>query len=516
MLLINQIKLNLNESEKLLETKICKKLHLKNDELLSYKIYRKSLDARKELAYVYTLIIEVKNEDKCLRHKDVSTYTPFNHDIEMVKTDVRPIIVGYGPAGIFATQYFLDAGIKPIIFERGSRIAKRRIDVEDFFNEGILDPESNVQFGEGGAGTFSDAKLTTRVKDITIEYITAKFIKFGAKEEIAYDAHPHIGTDCIQEIITKMTDDAISRGAEFHFDEKITDFIIENDEFKAVISDKGTYYSDYLVLACGHSAYDIMLSLNKRGVYLEAKDFSIGFRVEHPQSFIDHNQYKCNNPKLPAAEYFLRAKTSVDKGVYSFCMCPGGFVVPSSSELETIVTNGMSYSKRDNNLANSALLVQVSKEDFGDNLFAGFDYIHEIEARAYKLSGSYQALSQNISDYMYNDLKPLKFKSSYPLGTSLYNLNDFFDSKLNIAFKEALLHFDHVIPGFIEEGIMVGPETRSSCPVRIKRNLNLVSISTNGLYPCGEGAGYAGGIISSSIDGVKVARTIANILKEAK
>ena len=508
MLLINQIKLAINEPEELLKSKICKKLHIKNDELLNYKIYRKSLDARKELVYVYTLIIELKNEEKYLKHKDISTYTPFDKEIKKIQSDVRPIIIGYGPAGIFATQYFLDAGLKPIIIERGSRISKRKEDVDAFFKDGILDPESNVQFGEGGAGTFSDAKLTTRVKDPTIEYITAKFIEYGAKEEIAYDAHPHIGTDCIQKIITKMTNEAIKQGASFHFDEKVTDFIIEDRKMRAVITNKATYYSDYIVLACGHSAYDLMLKLHEHAVYLESKDFSIGFRVEHPQSFINHNQYKTDDTNLPAAEYFLRAKTSVNKGVYSFCMCPGGFVVPSSCDLETIVTNGMSYSKRDNILANSALLVQVNKEDFGEGLFDGFNYIHEIEKRAYTISGSYQALSQNIKDYMNDELHPLVLKSSYPLGTKLYNLNDFFDPKLNIAFKEALLYFDKVIPGFIEKGIMVGPETKSSCPVRIKRNLELLSVNTEGLYPSGEGAGYAGGIISSSIDGVRVAKKI--------
>ena len=247
---------------------------------------------------------------------------------------------------------------------------------------------------------------------------------------------------------------------------------------------------------------------------MEPKDFSIGFRVEHPQNLINLNQY--NDLRyldiLGPAEYFLRAKTSLDKGVYSFCMCPGGFVVPSSSDLNTIVTNGMSYSKRDNHLANSAILVQVSSEDFGDKLFDGFEYIHKLEKKAYDISGSYKALSSNIKDYINNTVNPLIFESSYSLGTVLYNFNNFFDEKLNKAFIEAFEYFDKRIPGFIDSGIMVGPETRSSCPVRIKRNELLESVSTNGLYPMGEGAGYAGGIMSSALDGIRVALKIIDIL----
>ncbi|MDY3091756.1 MAG: hypothetical protein SOW61_02915 [Erysipelotrichaceae bacterium] len=514
MLLINQIKLHLDEDESSLKKHLLKKLRISESELITYRIYSRSIDARKEPLLVYTLLVSLKNEKRYIGQKDVKEYVSYDREFKKINTDKRPVIIGYGPSGIFSALFLLEHGIKPIVFERGNRISIRKEEVYNFFNDGILNPESNVQFGEGGAGTFSDAKLTTRIKDPYIEYITDKFIEYGAKENIRYDAHPHIGTDEIQKIITSMTDDMASKGVDFHFGEAVKEFIIENNRIKGVITDKDTYYSDYVLLGIGHSSYDTIRQLYKCGVYMEPKDFSIGFRVEHPQNLINLNQY--NDLRyldiLGPAEYFLRAKTSLDKGVYSFCMCPGGFVVPSSSDLNTIVTNGMSYSKRDNHLANSAILVQVSSEDFGDKLFDGFEYIHKLEKKAYDISGSYKALSSNIKDYINNTVNPLIFESSYSLGTVLYNFNNFFDEKLNKAFIEAFEYFDKRIPGFIDSGIMVGPETRSSCPVRIKRNELLESVSTNGLYPMGEGAGYAGGIMSSALDGIRVALKIIDIL----
>lgn len=514
MLIVNQIKLHLDEDEKNLKERLIKKLNLKNNDLISYEIYSKAIDARKEVLFVYSLKVKLKNEDKYLNKKDVSVYKPYKVLKLDKPSDIRPIIIGYGPSGIFSAISLIDAGIKPIIFERGSRINKRKEDVYKFFNYGILDTSSNVQYGEGGAGTFSDAKLTTRVKDPYIEYITDKFIEYGANKDIKYESHPHIGTDEIQKIITNLTNDLINKGASFHFDEEIKDFIIEDGQIKGVISDLNTYYSDYVILACGHSAYDTIKTLNKYGVYMENKDFSVGFRVEHPQVLIDKNQYGdlAFHPKLKTAEYFLRSKTQDNKGVYSFCMCPGGYVVASSSDKNSIVTNGMSYADRGNKYANSAILVQIDKSDFGDELFAGFDYIHNLESKAYKISNSYQALSQNIKDYMNNELNDLIMESSYSLGTKLYDFNKFFDKKLNNAFKEAFLNFDKKIEGFIDKGIMVGPETRSSCPIRIKRNINLESVNTHGLYPCGEGAGYAGGIMSSALDGIRIAHKIINTL----
>ena len=515
MITVKNIRLRPDEKESLLKEKIASKLKIDSKDITELVILHRSLDARKEAVFVYEAAVKTKNENKLLKHKDVNKYQKITYQIPLVKTEERPLIIGLGPSGLFTALKLVSSGIKPIIIERGKRISQRSEDVRRFMEEGILNSESNVQYGEGGAGTFSDAKLTTRIKDPYISYILDAFVNFGAKTEIRYDAHPHIGTDEIRKIIVRMTDHLITKGATIYFEERAEDLIIENGKVKALITNKRTIASEKIIIACGHSAYEFFKTLSKRGVYLENKDFSVGFRVEHPQDLIDQRQYKEYAPylkKMPA-EYFLRAKTANNKGVYSFCMCPGGFVVPSSCDQETIVTNGMSYSLRNHHLANSAILVQIDKNDYDEGLFAGFEYLHALEHKAYEASGSYKALSQNIKDYLDGSLNKLIFPSSYSLGTVLYDFNKFFDQKLNDSFHEALSHFDKLIPGFIEKGIMVGPETKSSCPIRIKRGADRMSINTCGLYPVGEGAGYAGGIMSSALDGVKTADEIINNLQ---
>lgn len=496
MLLINDLKLHLNEDDKKLKKLIEKKLHTN---INSFTIYKKSLDARREPIYVISVLVDVDNEDKYVSSK-VKKY---------VKEDLNPIyknrnktiiIVGYGPSGIFSAYRLIEAGYKVIVIEKGKRIDKRVNDVNRFFNEGILDENSNVQFGEGGAGTFSDAKLTTRIKDKYIEYILDIFIKHGAKESIKYEHHPHIGTDKIRIVINNITNYLISKGCEFHFEEEMLDLIMDDRTIKGVITNKDSYYGDSVLLGMGHSAYKSVLQLKQKGVYIESKDIAIGFRVEHPQSLIDKNQ--TNNLLNEASEYLLRYKDEL--GVYSFCMCPGGIVVPAVSDKNTIVTNGMSYSNRDSGIANSAILIQVRKEEFDD----GYKYLHDIEKMAYDYSNSYKALSQNIKDFMNNELNELIFKSTYPLGTVLYDFNYFFNSKQLEILKKALIHFDSKIPGFINEGIMIGLETRSSSPIRINRNEDLQSVNTKNLYPMGEGSGYGGGIMSCSLDGIRIANRI--------
>lgn len=508
MLLIHELKLSLDEDESLLRKLISKKLKTKD---FKYQIYKKSIDSRKEPLFSYSVLVDIKDEDKYLRIKNVSKYLKPDTSVKKVNTDIKPIIIGYGPSGIFAAIRLFEAGIKPIIFEKGKRIDERKKDVEEFFNGGSFNPESNVQFGEGGAGTFSDAKLTTRIKDPFIDYILDTFIKFGADENIKINAHAHIGTDKITEVIKNITNYLIDNGVEFHFEEEVQELIIKDNVIKGVKTNKQEYYSDYCLLGIGHSAYKLIKNMYENGVYIESKDLAIGFRVEHPQTLIDDIQYHgIKHPKLEPSEYFLRYQD--EKGVYSFCMCPGGFVVPSNSEANTIVTNGMSYHKRDNDLANAAILIQVSKDEFNEGALGGFDYLHNLEEKAYALSNSYKALSQNITDYLNDELNELKFKSSYCLGTHQYNFNDFFTDKQNEIFKKALLNFETKIPGFIN-GIMVGPETRSSSPVRILRNSNLESINTKGLYPMGEGAGYGGGIMSCSLDGIRIAnKVIENLI----
>ena len=449
---------------------------------------------------MYSVIVEADDE-KQLLSKDVSIYIPEDLHPEYKERNETVIVAGYGPSGIFAAYRLMEAGYRILVFEKGKRIKDRQKDVERFFKTGILDPSSNVQFGEGGAGTFSDAKLTTRIKDKYIDYILDIFIAHGADKKIRYENHAHIGTDEIRKIIASITDEMIKKGVEFHFEEEMKEILL--DEQRKIIgikTEKGVYPCDHLLIGLGHSAYQSVKMLEEKGVYIENKDISIGFRVEHPQSFIDERQ---TGSIIEAAnEYFLRYKG--EKGVYSFCMCPGGFVIPAMSDENSIVTNGMSYAARDSGIANSAILIQVFKEEFED----GYRYLHDLEKKAYDVSSSYKALSQNISDFMNGKLHPLIFDSTYPLGTVLYDFNEFFNEKDLKILKQAFLDFDKKIPGFIEKGIMVGPETRSSCPIRILRNEHYQSVNTANLYPMGEGAGYGGGIMSCALDGIRIANEL--------
>ena len=472
-----------------------------------YTIYKKSIDSRKETEYVYQVLVDIENEYIYLKHKDVSKYAKEKIEIKKINTSKRPIIIGYGPSGMFASLKLLDSGIKSVVFEKGKRIKERTLDVESFIKSGILDENSNIQYGEGGAGAFSDAKLTTRIKDKYIEYILDTLIKFGANKSIKYEAHPHIGSDNIKPIIERITNHLIANGVEFHFEEEVKDFIIEDGAVKKIVTDAEQYSSDSFVLAIGHSSRSTVENLIKHNVYVEAKDTSIGFRVEHKQSFINSNQYKDDTIKKPS-EYFLTYKN--ERNVYTFCMCPGGYVIPATSIKEHVVTNGMSNAARDSAFANSAILIQVNKEEFNNNPLLGYDYLYKLEQEAYKVSNSYKAISQNIKDYINGGLNKLIFKSTYSLDTVLFDYNKLFTDKQNVILKEALKSFDRKIPGFIDNGIMVGPETRTSSPARIKRNSIIESINISNLYPVGEGAGYGGGIMSCSLDGIRAADSIIN------
>ena len=508
MLLINELKTSIDDSPSILKRLVARKLKVQEKDILELIIKRRSLDCRKELQYVYSVAIGINNEQKYYHLKNVERYSKADISPSKVSAAIRPIIVGYGPAGIFCAKRLADAGLKPLVFERGKRVNEREKDVDRFFAEGILDENSNIQFGEGGAGTFSDAKLTTRIKDPKIEYITDILINNGADPSIAYVNHAHVGTDKMREVIAELTNELISKGVEFHFKERVKDFIIKDNRIKGIITDLNEYHSDYVMLGIGHSARDTIEALKNKGVYLEKKDISVGFPVEHPQSLIDENQYNGKKHKLlEHAEYFLTHKDL--KGVYSFCMCPGGFVIPAQSEKNTIVTNGMSFAARDNQYANSAILIQKPCTEFAD----GFKYLEDIEHRAYGYSGSYKALSMNIKDYIYGTRNALIHQPSYPLGTIEYDFNELFTKEENDIFKRALLNFDKKIKGFIEYGIMIGPETRSSCPIRIKRGIDLQSINTIGLYPMGEGAGYGGGIMSCALDGIRCADALLSKLK---
>ena len=497
MILLNNIKVPIDGDQEDLKRAIEKKLKAS---IRSYMIRKKSLDARKDPLYVYSVLVDVKDEEKYIR-KGYQKYIPEQLEPDRIDTDETCIIIGYGPSGLFSAYRLHSAGYKVIVFEKGKRIEERVRDVETFFKTGILDPESNVQFGEGGAGTFSDAKLTTRIKDRYIDYILDLFIRFGASERIRYENHAHIGTDEIRKIIGSITDHLIAEGVSFHFGEPVTGLILnEMHEAIGVTTKQGSYDADHILLGIGHSAQETYEMLKKQGVFMEKKDIAIGFRVEHPQSFIDARQTDALVKE--ANEYFLRYKG--EKGVYSFCMCPGGIVIPAMSDRNSIVTNGMSYAARDSGYANSAILIQVFKEEFED----GLAYLRSLEKEAYDYSRSYQALAQNIGDFMNGELHPLVFESTYPLGTVLYDFNRFFNEKDLTILKEAFRDFDRKIPGFIDKGIIVGPETRSSSPIRINRDQTCQSVNTKRLYPMGEGAGYGGGIMSCALDGIRIANAI--------
>ncbi len=511
MLLVDEIRVK-KDGEEAIKRKLFKMLPIKESELVSFKIDKRSLDLRKDLSYVFRVKIETKNEEKLLRYKNVRTYIPYK-PLKKVKSTKKIAIIGSGPAGLFCALALKDAGLKATIFEKGKDVLKRKADVDTFFEKGILDPSSNVQYGEGGAGTFSDGKLTTRIKDPYIEYISENFIRYGAKPDIAIDNHPHIGTDALIGIIKNLREDLIAHGFSFHFQEEVTDFITEKDRITAIKTPKDIYCFDYCILAMGHGAKETIAALHKKGIYVESKDFAIGFRVEHPQALIDNNQYKGHKLK-EAADYFLRYTAKSGRGVYSFCMCPGGIVIPACFNEKTIVTNGMSYAARDSGFADSAILVQVLKSDFGNDLFDGENFLNYYEKKAYAQSGSYRALSQNIKDYMTADLNKLIFKPTYPLGVINHDINTFYPHYLNASLKEAFVAFDRKIPGFIQNGVIIAPETRSTSPFRIKRGADHQSISHFGLYPIGEGAGYAGGIMSSALDGVKCALDIIEDLSK--
>lgn len=425
----------------------------------------------------------------------------------------RPIVVGFGPAGIFAAYLLAKHGFCPIILERGEDIETRSKSVASFFKGGSLNEESNIQFGEGGAGTFSDGKLTARSKDVRVQMIYDTFVKFGAPSEIAYEKLPHIGSDRLKDVIKNMRREIIALGGEIHFSTKVDTLIVKEGQIKGVKANGTVYASEHIILALGNSARDSILAFKEQGLAMTAKDFAVGVRIEHSQQLIDQASYHsfAGHPSLSAASYFL----SNQKGVYTFCMCPGGSVVAATSLKEHVVVNGMSNYARDGKNANSAVLVQVDKDLYGNDLFSGMHFLDVLERKAFQVGGyNYQAPAQRVIDFL--NKQPSKsignIQPTYPLGVKLCALDEVLPASICTRMREALIDFDHKLKGFVnEDAILTGVETRSSSPLRILRDpSSLKSISIQGIYPCGEGAGYAGGIISSAIDGIKCAEKIIN------
>ena len=534
MIRITEIKLPLDHPPSAIVAAVIKKLGINATDLVEYSIFKRGVDARKADAILlaYTLDVTVNGETKVLAklkkdpHVKLAPDTSY-HFVAQAPADLktRPIVVGLGPSGLFAALVLAQSGFKPLVLERGKAVRERTKDTFNFWRKGELNAESNVQYGEGGAGTFSDGKLYSQIKDPKHygRKVLNEFVQAGAPEEILYVSHPHIGTFRLVGMVEKMRETIIALGGEIRFQSKVDDIEIEDGQVQAVILASGERIpTHHLVLAVGHSARDTFEMIHKRGIYIEAKPFSIGFRIEHPQSLIDAARHGPNaqHPILGAADYKLVHHASNGRSVYSFCMCPGGTVVASASEPGCVVTNGMSQYSRNERNANAGIVVGITPEvDFPGDPLAGIALQRKLESQAYVLGGStYQAPGQLIGDFLSNKASTEfgQVTPSYTPGVHLTNLETALPEYAITAIREAIPEFAKQIKGFdLADGILTGVETRTSSPIRIKRNDdNLQSINTKGLYPTGEGAGYAGGILSAGVDGIRVAEAVAlNMVK---
>lgn len=527
MIRIRQLKLKIDHTEEDLKKKIQHTLHLKPGQCVSYIIRKQSLDARKkpDLYYTYTVDVEVNGEASVLRknkNKDVckadwKEYRYPERGTEAMKH--RPVVIGCGPAGIFCAYTLAELGYRPILLERGADVDTRCQDVAHFWETGELNTRSNVQFGEGGAGTFSDGKLNTLVKDPMgrNHKVLEIFVENGASAEILYKNKPHIGTDVLAKVVKNMRKKILANGGEVRFHSQVTDITFESQQITGLtVTDTLTNKSyelaaDQAVLAIGHSARDTFQMLSSRQVPMEAKAFAVGVRMEHPQTMIDQAQYgQERGDHLPAADYKLTAQLDSGRSGYTFCMCPGGYVVNASSEEEMLAVNGMSYHDRAGENANSAVIITVRPEDFpGEDVLAGVEFQRNLEHRAYE-AGHGKIPVQQFGDFCKNtastaigEVKP-QMRGQYALA----NVRDIFPSFIGYDLEETIRKFDHKIPGYArEDAVVSGVESRTSSPIRILRDKSLES-EIRGFYPCGEGAGYAGGITSAAMDGIKVAEKI--------
>ncbi|MCK8061556.1 MULTISPECIES: NAD(P)/FAD-dependent oxidoreductase [unclassified Fusibacter] len=509
-MLRTNIVMPIDEMIEMLPVRLATKLKVKTDQIKTWKVFKRSIDARKQpIMYNYTIDFEVSDEARLLKtNKSLLKVEYYVFEpVTGVSMEKRPVVIGFGPAGMFASYYLALSGQKPIIIERGEMVDERKKSVESFWEGGPLNPNSNVQFGEGGAGTFSDGKLTTRSKDQRARFIFEKLVELGAPEDILIDQKPHVGTDLLTGIVKNLREEIKTLGGSFYFNETFEKLLIDKDQVKGVVTDKQTIETDHVFLAIGHSARSTVKALYGQGIQMSAKPFAMGLRIEHPRTMIDKCQYgaSADNPKLGAAEYSVKAKHE-DRSVYSFCMCPGGHVVNASSEPEHLVVNGMSYHKRDAENSNSALLVSITPDDFeSDHPLAGFKLQETLESRAYSIGKDNGAPIQTVGDFL-NDKMTTNLGNVNPSITPLVhytNFNDWMPQYICDALKMALPVMGRQVKGFDRaDAILTGVETRSSSPVRIVRDEFMCSVSTKGLYPIGEGAGYAGGITSSAVDGL--------------
>ena len=536
MLRINNIKMPINHNDDDLKKAVENMLDINKKEFKSFEITGQAIDARNKnnIIYVYSVDIALINEDKYKDLPNVRKMEKSEYIVEKVelKNRKRPVIVGSGPSGLFAALILAEAGLKPIIIEQGKKVEERQKDVYNFFKDGKFNKYSNVQFGEGGAGTFSDGKLTTNTNNFRMQKVYSEFILAGAEKKISYMSKPHVGTDKLIGIMKNIRKKIEDLGGEYRFQNKLVSITYENSKITEaiieILSDKSDTEdeihneiykidTDIVILAIGHSSRDTFYMLNKKNIKMERKIFSVGVRIEHKQSMINHSQYGKFADKLPAAEYKLSVKSENGRGVYTFCMCPGGVVVPAASEEGRLVVNGMSYSKRNLENANSAILVNVYPDDFGEGgVLAGIEFQRKLEEKAFELGGSdYKAPVQLFRDFVKNiKTKKLgKVKPSYAKGYKFANLNECFPDYINISLKEGIQLMDRKIKGFADyDAVLSAVESRSSSPVKIPRNEKFFS-NIDGIIPCGEGAGYAGGIMSAAVDGIKCAEAVIEYYK---
>jgi uncharacterized protein len=539
MIRLSELKLPLDHPEDALSELIHSTLKIKPEDVKSFSIYKRSYDARKQkLLLVY--IVDVELDSARLEAQLLSKFTTHSHirpapDMAYqlpVKLNeapaIRPVVIGFGPCGIFAAMMLAQMGFKPIVIERGKPVRERTKDTWGLWRKRVLHTESNVQFGEGGAGTFSDGKLYSQIKDPRFlgRKVMTEFVKAGAPEEILLVSKPHIGTFRLVKVVENMREQIIAMGGEIRFQQRVCDFHIENGHIRGLtienLKDGGTYElrADHVVLALGHSSRDTFAKLYERGVYMEAKPFSVGFRIEHPQGLIDRARLgqHAGHPLLGAADYKLVHHAANGRSVYSFCMCPGGTVVAATSEENRVVTNGMSQYSRNERNANAGIVVGISPADYPGGPLAGIAFQRKLESNAFVMGGStYEAPGQLVGDFIAG--KPStelgSVEPSYKPGVHLTDLADALPEYAITAMREALPAFGKKIKGFdMHDAVLTGVETRTSSPLRITRGDDFQSLNVKGLYPAGEGASYAGGILSAGVDGIEVAEAVAKSLVE--
>ncbi|QJR31191.1 NAD(P)/FAD-dependent oxidoreductase [Limnobacter profundi] len=537
MIRLSELKLPLDHPEDALPALICSTLKISANQLKSFSIYKRSYDARKQkLLLVY--IVDVELDSSRLEAQLLSKFTTHSHirpapdmvyqlPVKLNEAPaIRPVVIGFGPCGIFAAMMLAQMGFKPIVIERGKQVRERTKDTWGLWRKRVLHTESNVQFGEGGAGTFSDGKLYSQIKDPRFlgRKVMTEFVKAGAPEEILLVSKPHIGTFRLVKVVENMREQIIAMGGEIRFQQRVCDFHIEDGHIRGLtienLKDGSTYElrADHVVLALGHSSRDTFAKLHERGVYMEAKPFSVGFRIEHPQGLIDRARLgqHAGHPLLGAADYKLVHHAANGRSVYSFCMCPGGTVVAATSEENRVVTNGMSQYSRNERNANAGIVVGISPADYPGGPLAGIAFQRKLESNAFVMGGSnYEAPGQLVGDFIAGKASTElgSVEPSYKPGVKMTDLADALPEYAITAMREALPAFGKKIKGFdMHDAVLTGVETRTSSPLRITRGDDFQSLNTKGLYPAGEGASYAGGILSAGVDGIEVAEAVARNL----